>query len=119
MVLVLWPNVVSLIWKLASPELASTGTANTGWFVRLNASVRKVSLIFSVMKNAFDAVMSQSKYAGALKALDCKFPISPGCGLQKPPGTAGVQPPSCGEDGAPVPSGLTSLGLMMNTVPLL
>src|SRR5258708_25115329 len=119
MVFVLCPNRVSLMLKFAIPEFGSTGTANTGWFVRLNASVRNCNLTFSVRSNCFDAVMFQLKYAGALKAFDCKLPISPGCGLQKPPGTAGVHPPSCGEEGAPVPSGLTSLGLMMKTVPLL
>src|SRR5882757_10237851 len=119
MVLVLCPKRVSLMLKLAIREFGSTGTANTGWFVRLNASVRNCSLTFSVMSNCFDADMFQLKYDGALNALDCKFPTSPGCVLQKPPGTVGVQPPSCGEAGAPVPSELTSLGLMMKTVPLL
>src|SRR5258708_16961413 len=118
MVFVLCPNRVSLILKLVSPEFGSSGTPKTGWFSTLNASVRKVSLVFSVRSNSLAAEVSQLKYAGALNAFDCKFPTSLGCGLQKPPVTAGVQPPNCGEDGAPVPSELTSLGLMMKTVPL-
>src|SRR5579883_2222646 len=72
----------------------------------LKASVRKVSFTFAVMSNSFDAVIFQSKYAGALNANCCRLPTSPGCGLQKPPETAGVHPPSCGEEGAHVSADL-------------
>jgi len=97
--------------KLAVPgEEKSKGAANTGWFVRLNASVRKFSFhLLCDVEESFDAVIFQTKYGGAIEGILLQIPTSPVEGLQKkPPGTAGVQPPSCGADGAPVPSGLST-----------
>src|SRR5580693_5770825 len=94
-VLVLCPNVVLLISisLTLSRLIGSVWPAeNTGWFTTLKACAWNVNFRRSVMLKSFPAEASQSKYAGPLKAFNCRLPTSPGCGLQKPPGTAGVQP---------------------------
>src|SRR5712692_5328922 len=95
--------------KLESP------TAKVGWLGALNISTRNSSFFDSVIGKTFRMPRSQLKNAGPLKALRGRFPTVPGCGLQKPPETRGVQVKA--SLGAPRPSGPINLVLMSNSSP--